>query len=226
MNEQFNMLVAGLTGQGTVMLTRVLATALLAEGHKVLATDVPAPTHRFSTTYSHIRWGSKVYAEAVPEGEADLVVGMEPAECLRVGLKFANEDTLVIMNDSPIFRMLFTPEVQTARGLIYPRLEEILGYFRRMGINKVKHFNATEVAANEAGNILTMNMVMLGAAFATGMIPAKAETIANCIVSLAPKKALDANLKAFQAGARKFSEIESRGDCLQGSPARKVLREG
>lgn len=205
MTDKFNMLVAGLTGQGVLLISRILASALLAEGERVLTADVPPGTHRLSGMYSYIRWGSKVHARLVPEGEADLVVGLEPVECLRIGLRFSNENTAIIMNERPILRMLFIPEVQESHGLSYPSLEEIKSYFRKAGICKLKNFNASEVATKETGTILTMNIVMLGAAYATGMIPVRAETIENCIMAFAPKKMQETNLKAFKAGYRIFN---------------------
>ncbi len=207
MSEELNMIVAGLTGQGTVLMNRILATALLAEGKRVLMTDVPAPTHRFSGTFSHIRWGEKIHSEVVPDGEADLVVGLEPVETLRIGLRLASENGLVIMNERLISRMIVSIEFQKFYNWRPPNTEKILEYFKRVGVNNVKYFNASDVAVKETGSVLSMNMVMLGAAYGTDMIPVKPEAIEKYIATFAPKRTIDANLKAFRAGIQKFKEL-------------------
>ncbi|GEM_PF-1671808 len=208
MSDTFNMMVAGLTGQGDVLITRVLATALLAEGKNVLTTDYPPSTQRLSGIHSHIRWGSgKLYADVVPEGEADLLVGLEPLECLRIGMRFAAKTCTVIMNEREVPRMIVTPEVRTSGKWKHPSTTDILAYFQRMGINKVSSFDATEVAMSKGGGIITMSMVMLGAAYATGLIPLKKEAVESCIIAFAPKKWTEANLNSFKAGVNKYKDL-------------------
>ena len=52
-----------------------------------------------------------------------------------------------------------------------------------------------------------MSMVMLGAAFATGLIPLKREAVESCIIAFAPKKWTEANLNSFKAGVNKYREL-------------------
>jgi len=208
MSDTFNMMVAGLTGQGDVLITRVLATALLAEGKNVLATDYPPSTQRLSGIHSHIRWGGdKLHADVVPEGEADLLVGLEPLECLRIGMRYAAKSCTIVMNEREVPRMIVTPEVRTSGKWKHPSVKDIIDYFQHMGINNIHSFDATGVAIDKGGGLITMSMVMLGAAFATGLIPLKKEAVESCIIAFAPKKWTEANLNSFRAGVDKFREI-------------------
>lgn len=210
MNKELNMVVAGLTGQGIVLAVRVLATALLAEGNKVLSTDFPPSTHRVSATYSHIRCGENIHYEAVPEGEADLLIGFEPVEGLRVGLRFASEKGLVIINDHAIPRPLVTRDVEKLFGSKFPTTTQILDYFNKAGVRNVKHFDASEVAVKEAGSLLSLNMVMVGAAAATGLVPAQVKTLENAVAQFSPRGTAENNLKAFRAGMKKFQELQGK----------------
>jgi len=52
--------------------------------------------------------------------------------------------------------------------------------------------------AEEAGNILTQNIVMLGAA--SPMLPLQKESLQEAIRRTVPPKTIDLNLKAFEMG--------------------------
>jgi Pyruvate/2-oxoacid:ferredoxin oxidoreductase gamma subunit len=82
-----------------------------------------------------------------------------------------------------------------------------MNYFRRIGISNIYSFDATGVAIDKGGGLITMSMVMLGAAFATGLIPLKMEAVESCIIAFAPKKWTEANVNSFRAGVAKFREL-------------------
>ena len=208
MSKELNIIVCGLTGQGLVMLTGILSQALMQEGYEVLTTDVPPITHRYSSSISHIRVGEDIYSPVVAEGEADLVIAFEPLEALKAGLTFASEDGMVIMNERAIAQTrVFAGSLMQPKEFKYPSTEEILAYFKRAKINNVIHFDASEVAAKEAGTLLSLNIVMLGAVIGTNMIPIKTETIEKAVASNVPKGTTEANLSAFRAGMKKVEEF-------------------
>ena len=61
-------------------------------------------------------------------------------------------------------------------------------------------------AASEAGNILSVNMVLLGALIQTGKIPLTKETVKDAIKRKTNKAFVETNLKAFEFG---FSKADS-----------------
>jgi len=208
MSKELNIIVCGLTGQGLVMLTGIISQALMQGGYQVLTTDVPPITHRYSSSISHIRTGENIYSPVVPEGEADLVIAFEPLEALKAGLRFASENGMVIMNDRAIAQTrAFSGSLMQPKEFRYPTIEEILTYFKRAKINNIIHFNASEVAVKEAGTLLSLNIVMLGAAIGTKMIPVQPETIEKAIAATVPKGTTEANLRAFKAGIQKVEEF-------------------
>ncbi len=104
MNKELNLVIAGLSGQGIVMAGKMLTTALVADGKKVIISDSLALTHRNAPTNTQIRVGEDVPSLMIAEGEADLVVAFEANEGLKAGLVYAREDGLVILNDRVVKR--------------------------------------------------------------------------------------------------------------------------
>jgi indolepyruvate ferredoxin oxidoreductase beta subunit len=66
-----------------------------------------------------------------------------------------------------------------------------------LGDRPVKVISSREIA-EEAGNVLTQNIVMLGAA--SPVIPLKKESLLEAIRDTVPPKTIDLNLKAFNMG--------------------------
>jgi len=209
-NRELNMVVCGLTGQGLVMFTSIVSQALFLEGYKVLTTDIPPITHRYSSTYSFIKMGENIYSPSISEGEADLIVAFEPLEALRVGLKYVSEEGIIIMNEKSIAESrIFSADLSNPDDCKYPTIEDILNYFKRAKINNILHFNAWDVAIQKAGTPLSLNIVMLGATVGTDRIPVHPGIFEQAIASTAPKGTTEANLEAFQAGVQKAKELLS-----------------
>jgi indolepyruvate ferredoxin oxidoreductase beta subunit len=91
-----------------------------------------------------------------------------------------------------------TPTELTAKRMDYPKIEEITAKIRRF-TKKIIVLNAPKLA-REAGNILTENIVLIGASLATEGMPLKEENIIEALKELLPAKHLEANVKAFKLG--------------------------
>jgi indolepyruvate ferredoxin oxidoreductase beta subunit len=128
----------------------------------------------------------------ISDGEADVLVGFEPSETLRA-LNKCNPDTVVITNLAPL--MPFT--VNIGQG-VYPDLKELQKLIRAKTA-KLIAFNATDLA-KQAGNVLGVNMVLLGALIQTGVLPLTTENIKEAMKRKTKQQFLDSNLKAFDLG--------------------------
>jgi indolepyruvate ferredoxin oxidoreductase beta subunit len=128
----------------------------------------------------------------ISNGEADVLVGFEPAETLRA-LNKCNSTTVVITNLAPL--MPFT--VNIGKG-VYPNLAQLQELIRAK-TNRLIAFNAAALA-KEAGNVLAVNMVLLGALMQTGVLPFAADTVKEAMKRKTKKDFLDSNLKAFDLG--------------------------
>ncbi|MBU2548161.1 MAG: indolepyruvate oxidoreductase subunit beta [Proteobacteria bacterium] len=194
--EQINIVVCGIGGQGVVLAARIIAEAVLAEGLKVVTADVPPISQRFAPTLSFVRIGEGVYSETVPEAEADLMIGFEPLQALRYGIAFASEDGVVLLNTRPI-------DLRPNPSIKYPALEDILACFEKMGVRDVRSFDASKVAIEKTGTMLALNMVMLGASYATHILGIPDTSLENVIRKVSPQGTVEANIAAFRAGTRK-----------------------
>jgi indolepyruvate ferredoxin oxidoreductase beta subunit len=84
---------------------------------------------------------------------------------------------------------------------VYPELQELQKLIRSKTA-KLIAFNAASLA-KEAGNVLAVNMVLLGALIQTNVLPLTAENVKEAMKRKTKQQFLDANLKAFELG---FSE--------------------
>ena len=73
-----NILICGVGGQGTVLSSRILASAFMSEGHTVHSAETIGMAQRGGSVVSHVRVGDEVYSPLIPEGRADLILAFEP----------------------------------------------------------------------------------------------------------------------------------------------------
>jgi indolepyruvate ferredoxin oxidoreductase beta subunit len=190
--KEFNIVLAGVGGQGILLAAEILGTAAIKEGLNVRVSELHGMAQRGGAVVSNVRIGEKVLAPTVLDGQADVLLGFEPLETLR-NLKFASEKALVIMSDEKI-----PPTELAAKMMKYPSMEEIVEKIHCF----TKNVTVVEAAklAKKAGNILAQNVVLIGALAATGKMPVKTESIMKALRELVPSKQLDINVKAFKLG--------------------------
>ena len=190
--KEFNIVLAGVGGQGTILAAEILGVAAVKDGLNTRVSEIHGMAQRGGAVTSIVRIGENVASSTVLEGQAEVLIGFEPLETLR-NLKFASERTLVIMSDERI-----PPTELAAKNIAYPSIEDILEKIRRFTDNVI--VVETERLANEAGNILARNIVLLGALAASGKLPVKNESLIEALKELVPAKHVETNVKAFRLG--------------------------
>ncbi len=212
-NGSISIAMAGLTGQGLIMYTRVLATAFADTDYTVRTYEVLGTAHRGTLVFSHIRISKRPnISYIIAAGEADLLVSFEPLEALRVGAYYLKEGGQAIINTRkiiPVYASIgkdFFSDQPRPKG--YLPMEEILAYFKGIDCG-VTSFNATEIA-QEVGHFALMNIVMLGATLATGKIPTSPEKVEAVIDRLAPKGTAEMNIKALRKGIEAYQKHSSK----------------
>jgi len=190
--RKFDIVLAGVGGQGILLAAEVLGTAAVIESLNVRVSEIHGMAQRGGAVVSHVRFGEKVLAPTVLEGNADVLLGFEALETLR-NLRFVSERTLVIMSDERI-----QPTELSVKMRKYPSLDEIEAKIRRF-TKKIITVKTAELA-KKAGNILTENIVLVGALAAAGKLPVKDESIMEALRELIPEKHSEVNAKAFKLG--------------------------
>ncbi len=185
------LIIVAVGGQGNLLASKVLGEAALLSGVPVRMSEIHGMAQRGGVVESAIVFGD-AQSTIISDGEADILVSFEPAEALRA-LKRCNSNTVVITNLSPL--PPFT--VTIGRGT-YPDLAEAQKLIRNKTA-KLIAFDAVKLAA-DAGSVMAVNMVLLGALIQTGIIPLSAENVKTAIRTRTKKSSVDINLQAFDSG--------------------------
>ena len=193
--RNLNILVAGVGGQGIITFGRVLSEVYRRKKIRVLMAETHGMSQRGGSVEVHIRIG-EIYSSLVPEGGADAIVGLELIEAVR-SLRYANSDTIILTNTKMIRPGL--PRIKM------PNMNSLLGYINSFGL-KLYILPAHDLAI-KAGNILSVNMVMLGALIGLGILHREVSfSDFEKVISILRMK--EVNLKALKYGYN--SIIKSR----------------
>ena len=185
------LVIVAVGGQGNLLASSVLGEAALLCGIPLNMSEIHGMAQRGGVVESSLVFGD-AKSTIISDGEADVLVGFEPAETLRA-LPKCNADTVVITNLAPL--MPYT--VNIGQG-VYPDLKQLQELIRKKTARLIA-FNAA-VLAKEAGNSLAVNMVLLGALIQTGVLPLSVEEVKKAMTTKTKKVFLDSNLKAFDLG--------------------------
>lgn len=187
----YNVYIAGVGGQGVVRTSIIIGLACLKKGVNVVMSEIHGMAQRGGSVPAEMKIG-EAYSPIIEKGGADLLISFEPAESLRAMSKLS-KDTVAVVNTQPII------PVTVALGTsVYldPKMyiDELTSKLKRVVVLDA------ESMAREAGNILALNMVMLGASSATPGFPVEKEFLVAAMKENLPAKAIDANLRAFDMG--------------------------
>jgi len=191
--KEFNLIVTGVGGQGSVLASHIVAEAAVKKGFKVRVGETFGAAQRGGKVHSHVRIGDEVYGPLCPSRSLDVLIGLEPNETLRLALKYANEETLIITNTRPV------PSMDANIGAdAYPDVSLLIEALGRIS-GRVVSFDATELAV-KAGNERTMNVVLLGALASSGELPLETEALREAVMSRVPPRTVKVNETAFNLG--------------------------
>ncbi len=189
--KRLRILVVGVGGQGILLFSRVLGETLLSSGIPVAMSEVHGMAQRGGVVETNIVTGG-LRSPLISEGEADVLVGLEPVETLRA-LPRTNSNTVIISSTDPV-----VPQIVKDGLAQYPDLKEPLD--RLKDTYPEVHLFAGEKLAREAGTARALNMVALGALAGTGLLELPKQTWEDAVKRLVKPKYIEANLKAFASG--------------------------
>ena len=192
------LIIVAVGGQGNLLASRVLGEAALLSDVPVRMSEIHGMAQRGGVVESAIVFGDSD-STIISDGEADVLVGFEPSETIRA-INKCNAGTVVITNLSPL------PPFTVAIGKgTYPDLKQVQDLLRAKTANLIA-FNAADLA-KEAGNVMSVNMVLLGAMIQTDILPLTADSIKEIIKTKTKKAFVDINLQAFDLGFSTAKEI-------------------
>lgn len=190
--KKFNVLIAGVGGQGNLLSSEIIATAAVIEGYRVRVADVFGAAQRGGSVLSHIRIGEEVFSPIIRQRNADVLLGFEPMECLRA-LRLLSRSCTAIVNMRSIY-----PRDVSIGELVYPSISEIASLLQKM-VKKLIYRDFIEIA-EKAGSSKALNVVMVGSLAGLELLPIRKETFLKVTVETVPSGTKDMNIKAFELG--------------------------
>jgi indolepyruvate ferredoxin oxidoreductase beta subunit len=197
--KKFNLLNVGVGGQGVIRAVQILSHAALLNGYKVRTAETHGMAQRGGSVASYFQFGSEVEGPLIPRGLTDVIMAFEASEAVR-NFNYAGPNTFFFINEE-----LIIPPMIHQLGMEYPTIEEIQTFLKTVSLN-IFFINANELAS-QAGNLRTMNVVMLGVLSGSGQIPLNKETILRAMMKYVPKKAQEVNKVAFNLGIEKGKSL-------------------
>lgn len=178
-------------GQGNLLASKVLGEAALIADVPVRMSEIHGMAQRGGVVESAIVFGDAT-SSIISDGEADILLGFEPAETLRA-INRCSKHTKVITNTATL--PPFT--VSIGKG-VYPEVETIESLLKEKCASLVA-IDAMALA-KEAGSPMSVNIVLLGALVQSGALEFTKEDVVEAIRRRTKTAFLDMNLKAFELG--------------------------
>jgi indolepyruvate ferredoxin oxidoreductase beta subunit len=185
----FNIVIAGVGGQGVLMASKVLAESALACGMDVKQNEVHGMAQRGGSVISFVRIGDKVSSPVVMPGTADILISFEPLEALRY-IHYLKPGGKLVYNKARI-----NPSTVASGLATYPLdvEEQII-----KACSDAKGIDALSIA-KKAGNAKAVNMVMVGSVMKS--LPIDVSVVGDVVKSLSKEKGVEVNLNAIAGGA-------------------------
>ena len=186
MSGSLDIVIAGVGGQGILLLSDIIGQACLLEGLPVRGTEVHGMAQRGGSVEAHVRVNC-TYGPRVPAGRADILIGFEPLEAARYAHSLKKEGRAVV-NTRPI--------VPPGGAADYPPVEKLLGIVRG-ACSQVIADDYTALAGL-AGSDRAVNVVMLGVCLR--FLPFSEETIRRSLELKVKPQYHPLNRKALSLG--------------------------
>jgi indolepyruvate ferredoxin oxidoreductase len=202
--DNWNIFITGIGGMGVGVLSSVLARAGTKEGYLVRFNDKKGLAIRNGAVSAHVLYsrGKAKISTIVPNGKADLLIGLDMLEAERSLIYATRPRTIAVVN--------------TTRVPTIPMLAGMMNYPPDVEENIKKHTNSDEyfggllgdISEFYFGNRLYTNIIMLGVAFQRGLIPVSEQSIVESLMETVSLSQRTRNMEAFRLGRKLAAEPE------------------
>ena len=184
-----NILLVGVGGQGTILVSRILSEGLVMEGYDVKMSEIHGMAQRGGSVTTQIRYGDRVYSPSITPGEVDILVAFEKLE----GARYVNQlrkGGILIINEEEMYPL---PVLVGTEKYPTNLLEEI-----KEKVENTISVDARELA-KDLGEPKVQNIIMLGI-LATALELDEIDWVGLIRANL-PEKVHEVNIKACEMGA-------------------------
>jgi len=195
MKDPLNLIITGVGGQGNVMISLIIGNTFVRNGYFVTVGETYGASQRGGPVMSHIRISKETqYSPFIPDGCADIILGMEPVETLRMLGRYGNQDVITIINPRPIYSIDVT-----GGHAEYPDLDKLVDTIKDLSA-QTWVINATE-EAQKMGSPMFANAILIGAIIGSDVLPVDRKSLEPVLYEIFPKE-VEANLEAFNKGIK------------------------
>jgi indolepyruvate ferredoxin oxidoreductase beta subunit len=186
-NSIYNVLIAGVGGQGTVLAARLLGLAAMEAGFDIRGSETIGMAQRGGSVVSHVRIGNNIASPLIEASGADIVIAFEPGEAVRIASRLRQGGAMIV-SDRAIVPAV-AGEYDSAKTLEW----------LRSNIDKLHIISGEDVI--QACGARGLNVALLGAASALGTLPFGMVELESAIRKRLPEKFIGANIAALAYGA-------------------------
>lgn len=184
-----NILLCGVGGQGIVLTSKLLASAAMTKGIPVMSAETIGMAQKGGSVFSFLRMGENLYSPMFPRGTADLLIGFEPAETVRM-LPYLKPNGHIIVNAHPIQPVTATLNENTYKA------ETMISYLQRQ-IKQVTVLDG-DAACREIGSPKVLNMIILGTVLRSGILPLTLAEVQEAMERTVKPQFRELNRKALE----------------------------
>lgn len=186
---QTNILICGVGGQGIVLTSKLIAATAMAHDIPVMSAETIGMAQKGGSVFSFLRLGDALHCPMFPEHSADIIIGFEPAEAVRM-LPYLKDGGSMVLNTHPIM-----PVTAALSGSDYTG-REMVAYLEQ----HVEHLVTTDgdAACTTLGSPKVLNMVMLGLAIRQNVIPFTIDDIETTMKATVKPQFIALNSRALR----------------------------
>lgn len=138
-----------------MLTSKLIAAAAMKRGITVMSAETIGMAQRGGSVFSHLRLGHEINSPMIALGDADIIIGFEPAEAVRM-LPYLKADGVVVTSSHPVMPVTSVLKNSSYNG------REMIEYMKKNVKNLI--VVDTDKAIDEIGSAKVLNMVLLGAA--------------------------------------------------------------
>ena len=188
-----DIIITGVGGQGTILASRLISAAAMAQGLPVKTAETIGMAQRGGSVFSCLKFGGTPQSPLIGTAGADLILGFEPGEAVRMLPRLKAGGT-VITSTRPVI-----PVTAMVGGAPYDP-DAMLAYLKEQ-VPDLILVDAGQ-ALKDIGNPKVLNVLLLGAAAESGALGLSADELKAALAARLPKKLLDINMVALDYGRR------------------------
>lgn len=188
-----NIVLCGVGGQGTILASKLISAAAMAQGLEVKSAETIGMAQRGGSVFSYIRIGKDAVCPMIAKGTADIILGFEPGEAVRM-LPYLRQGGMVVVSQRSVM-----PVTAALAGSSYNG-DEMVAYLRAV-VDRLVVVD-TDKACQELGSAKIVNLLLLGAAAVSGELGLTVEAIRQAVLDKVPAKFHQLNFRALDYASK------------------------